>query len=137
MTVQSQLESYLSEFRRRLRTLIVARGAAALSVAALVVTLGAVYLGTRQAFANDLMVAARLVLVLILVGLVVALLAIPLRSLRRSEGVADIERRAPDFDGRVETYHGLSKTADDPEQRSPFLGLLAAMYAQRGHHFVG
>jgi hypothetical protein len=53
MTVQAQLESYLSEFRRRLRTLILARGAAALAVAALAFTLGAVYLGTRQAFRCD------------------------------------------------------------------------------------
>jgi hypothetical protein len=125
MTVQSQLENYLNEFRRRLRTLIVARGVAALSVAALLFTLGAVYLGTRQAFANDLMVGARLLLVLLLVGLVIGLLAFPLRSLRRFEGVKDIERRAPDFNGRVETYHGLVKSSEKAEQRSPFLGLLA------------
>jgi len=125
MTVQSQLESYLNEFRRRLKALIVARGAAVLSVAALLFTLGAVYVGTRQAFANDFMVGARLLLVLLLVGLVIGLLAFPLRLLQRSEGIKDIERRAPDFDGRVETYHGLVKSSENDEQHSPFLGLLA------------
>lgn len=125
MTIQAQLESYLNGFRRRLGALIIARGAAALSVVALILTLGAVYLGTRQAFANELMVSARLVLVLLLTGLVVALLIYPLRALRRTEGVQDIERRAPDFDGRVETYHGLVKASEQAAQRSPFLGLLA------------
>ena len=42
MTAQSQLEAYLGEFRRRLKALIVARGAALLAVAALAVTLLAV-----------------------------------------------------------------------------------------------
>ncbi len=125
MTIQAQLESYLSAFRRRLRALIVARGAAALSIAALILTLGAVYLGTRQAFPNELMVGARLVLVLLLAGLVIGLLAFPLRALRRTEGVQEIERRAPDFDGRVETYQGIAKASEDAERRSPFLGLLA------------
>ncbi len=125
MSIQAQLESYLNAFRRRLRALIVARGAAALSIAALFLTLGAVYIGTRQAFPNELMVSARLVLVLLLAGLVIGLLAFPLRALRRTEGVQDIERRVPDFDGRVETYHELAKASEDAERRSPFLGLLA------------
>ena len=38
MTVQAQLESYLGEFRRRLRALIIARGTAVLSIAAIVLT---------------------------------------------------------------------------------------------------
>ena len=125
MTIQAQLERYLSEFRRRLGALIVARGVAALSVAALFLTLGAVFLGTRQAFANELMVNARLILVLLLAGLIIGLLAYPLRALRRTEGVPDMERRAPDFDGRIETYHGLAKPSEEAAPRSPFLGLLA------------
>ena len=50
MTAQSQLEAYLGEFRKRLQALIVARGAALLAAAALVVTLLAVYFGIRRAF---------------------------------------------------------------------------------------
>ena len=50
MTAQSQLEAYLDSFRRRLQALIVARGAALLAAAALVITLVAVYFGIRRAF---------------------------------------------------------------------------------------
>ncbi len=50
MTAQSQLEAYLGEFRQRLRALIVARGAALLALAALAITLVAVYFGIRRAF---------------------------------------------------------------------------------------
>ena len=38
MTAQSQLEAYLGEFRQRLKALIVARGAALLAFAALIIT---------------------------------------------------------------------------------------------------
>jgi len=56
MTARTQLEGYLGAFRKRLKTLIVARGAAVLCVAALVVTLVAVLIGTRQAFPTQLMI---------------------------------------------------------------------------------
>jgi hypothetical protein len=47
MTAQSQLEAYLGEFRRRLTSLIVARGAAAMALAAVAVTLVATSSGAR------------------------------------------------------------------------------------------
>ena len=59
MTAQSQLEAYLGEFRRRLKALIVARGAAVLATAALVVTLVAVYFGIRRAFDPQIVISAR------------------------------------------------------------------------------
>ncbi|MGE4658216.1 MAG: hypothetical protein AAEI08_04700, partial [Gammaproteobacteria bacterium] len=121
MTAQRKLEAYLDAFRRRLRKLIVVRGIAALALVALFLTLGAVYLGIRQAFAWELIISARILLVIILGLVAMGLLINPLRALRRSHGVEDIERRAPGFDGRVETYQGLT----DAEQTSPFLGLLA------------
>ena len=49
MSARTQLETYLGEFRQRLKSLIVARGSAVLAVTALVLTLGAVFLGTRRA----------------------------------------------------------------------------------------
>ena len=126
MKAQERLEAYLGGFRRRLRTLILARGAAALCVAALGVTLLAVYLGTRQAFPAELMNGARLMLALSLGAIAALLLVRPLQVLRRTRGVADIERRAPDFDGRIETYDELSgPKRKDAAQPSPFLGLLA------------
>ena len=126
MKAQERLEEYLGGFRQRLRTLILARGVAVLCAAALGVTLLAVYIGTRQAFPAELMNGARLLLALSL-GAVAALLLIrPLRALRRTRGVTDIERRAPDFDGRIETYDELAGGRhQDAAQPSPFLGLLA------------
>ena len=126
MKAQERLEAYLGGFRQRLRTLILARGAAALCVAALTVTLLAVYIGTRQAFPAELMNGARLLLALSLGAIAALLLVRPLRALRRTRGVADIERRAPDFDGRIETYDELAGgKRGDAARPSPFLGLLA------------
>ena len=126
MKAQERLEAYLGGFRQRLRTLILARGVAALCAAALAVTLLAVYIGARQAFPAELMNGARLLLALSLGAIAALLLIRPLQALRRTRGVADIERRAPDFDGRIETYDELaSGKRKDAAQPSPFLGLLA------------
>ena len=126
MKAQTRLEEYLHGFRLRLRALILARGVAVLCAAALAVTLLAVMIGTRQAFPDGLMNGARLFLALSL-GAVAALLLIrPLQVLRRTRGVSDIEKRAPDFDGRIETYDELARgKRHDAPRPSPFLGLLA------------
>jgi hypothetical protein len=121
MTAQSQLEAYLGEFRRRLKSLIFARGAAILAGAALLITLLAVYFGIRRAFDPTFVYSARVVLVVALGALAAWLLVLPLNALRRNRGIPDIERRAPDFDGRLETYDGLTRA----EKPTPFLPLLA------------
>src|SRR5262245_3985549 len=123
MTAQSQLEAYLGEFRQRLKALIVARGAALLAVAALIVTLVAVYFGIRRAFDPQIVISARIVLLLLLAGIAAGLVVLPLRALKRNRGIKDIERRAPDFNGRLETYDGI--VHGPPERATPFLGLLA------------
>src|SRR5512145_2822120 len=123
MTAQSQLEAYLGEFRQRLKALIVARGAALLAVAALIVTLIAVYFGIRRAFDPQIIISARVVLLLLLAGIAVGLVVLPLRALKRNRGIKDIERRAPDFNGRLQTYDGIAH--GPPERSTPFLGLLA------------
>jgi hypothetical protein len=123
MSARSQLEAYLREFRERLKALILARGSAVLSVTALALTLIAVYFGTRRAFDPEFIIGARTVLVLGLGAVVAWLLIMPLRALRSTRGVADIERRAPAFDGRIETYDGLARA--DTATPSPFVDLLA------------
>src|SRR5690606_13491903 len=121
MTAQKELDSYLTGFRRRLEALVVARGTAILALAAFVVTMVAVYFGTRRAFDDQFVLGARLTLAVVL-GVVIAWLVVyPLRRLRRTRAIAEIEQRAPDFDGRIETYDTLVRT----NARSPFLGLLA------------
>jgi len=123
MTAQSQLEAYLGDFRRRLRALIVARGAALLALAALAITLIAVYVGIRRAFDPNIVYTGRVLLLLALGAIAVTLIVLPLRVLYRTRGIREIERRAPDFNGRLETYDGI---AHGPAERAtPFLGLLA------------
>jgi len=123
MTAQSQLEAYLGEFRKRLRALIVARGTALLALTALAITLVAVYVGIRRAFDPQIVYTSRVLLLLALGAIVVTLIVLPLRGLNRTRGIREIERRAPDFDGRLETYDGI---AHGPAERAtPFLGLLA------------
>ena len=125
MNARTELNSYLDQFRERLRKLVLARGGSVLAVAALLVTLAAVWFGTRRAFADEFMLGARLVLLAILVAIAVTLFWLPLRKLRRTRAVPEIERRAPGFDGRIETYEGLIAS----ERRSPFLVLLAEVRA--------
>src|SRR4029078_7577765 len=123
MTAQSQLEAYLGEFRQRLKTLILACVWPILAAAALVITLVAVWLGIRRAFDPASVYGARAALVLLLGAIVVGLMVLPLRALKRSRGIGDIERRAPDFNGRLETYDGMLHGAN--ARPSPFLALLA------------
>src|SRR5690606_12371924 len=74
-----------------------------------------------RAFDDQFVLGARIALAVVL-GVVIAWLVVyPLRRLRRTRAIAEIEQRAPDFDGRLETYDGLVRT----NARSPFLGLLA------------
>ena len=101
MTAQSQLEAYLGEFRQRLKALIVARGAAVLATAALVVTLVAVYFGIRRAFDPQIVIGARIVL-LVLLG-----------------GIARGPRRAAVAGARAQPRHQGHRTARARFQRPP------------------
>jgi hypothetical protein len=121
MNARTELETYLAEFRLRLKRLVLARGGALLAVTALVITLAAVWIGTRRAFDAEFMLTARLILLAAIVAIAAALLWRPLRKLQQSRAVPDIEQRAPDFDGRIETYEGLVASG----RKSPFLPLLA------------
>jgi phosphotransferase system glucose/maltose/N-acetylglucosamine-specific IIC component len=67
-------------------------------VAAVVVTLVAVWLGTRRAFAAEFMFGARLVLLILIVAIAVALFYLPLRRLRLTRAVPGdwrARRRSP------------------------------------------
>ena len=107
MTAQTQLEKYLDSFRERLKRLIVARASAALALAALVITLVAVYFGMRRAFDPGFIIGARGVLIVALVAIAAVALIVPLRRMRAGRAIKDMEQRAPEFDGRLETFDGL------------------------------
>jgi hypothetical protein len=118
MTFSRQFEEYLHEFRHRLKQLVFARATAATAIAALTITLIAVTLAIRSGFPDDLMIAARL----ILIGSIAAIawhFGVTLRREIDTGAAADIERRTTAFGGRVEAY------LDTKDAANPMRELLA------------
>lgn len=97
------LDSYVNRFRLRLKQLVIARGMAIVSVAAIAITAVAVTAGIRTGFPSGLMTGARLVLFGTLIALIIAYIVRPSRRIQR-DGAAEIERRTPGLGGRVETF---------------------------------
>jgi len=102
-----EFERYMNLFRLRLKQLIVARGLAMMSVAAALITVIAVFVAIRNGFPNDLIIAARVLLLLSLLTLVLRFIVAPNRRIEKS-GAAEIEARTPAFGGRVDTYDGMT-----------------------------
>jgi len=118
MTFSGQFEGYLQEFRQRLKQLVVARGAAAIAIAALGITLIAVFLAIRSGFPADLMITARLVLVASIAALAYHF-GFTLRRRIDAGAAADIEQRTSAFGGRVEAF------LDTTDAANPMRELLA------------
>ncbi len=118
MTFSRQFENYLHEFRQRLKRLVVARGTAAIAIAALGITLIAVTLAIRSGFPADFMIAARLILVTSIAALAYHF-GITLRRRIDAGAAADIEQRTSAFGGRVEAY------LDTADAANPMRELLA------------
>lgn len=118
MRFTEELEQYLDRFRTRLKKLVVARGAALMSLAALAVTVIAVATAIRQGFPDDIVITSRLLLVAILAVLAWRYIYQPRR--RVDENVAaDIEKRSGAFAGRIETYVEMDR------EKNPLRELLA------------
>ncbi|MDH5309441.1 MAG: hypothetical protein OEY08_05725 [Gammaproteobacteria bacterium] len=115
---ERELDTYLDGFRRRLGRLAVARGAAAISIASLLITLVAVTLAIRSGFPPALVGVARLVLLVTIAALALGLVVLPKRRLANGGG-REIEAHAPAFSGRIETWLGLGGS------RNPLGELLA------------
>lgn len=111
MTPIDKIERYVNLFRLRLKMLASSRGAAAMSAAALAITVVTVTIAIRSGFPADFMTFARVLLLIVLAGLFVWLVTIPSRRIEAS-GAADIERRAPAFGGRIDTYLGMTDDAN-------------------------
>ncbi len=118
MTSIERIDRYLNLFRLRLKQLAASRGVAAMSAAAILITLLAVTLAIKNGFPSSLMIAARLVLLAALSGLMVYLIVLPSRRIEE-DASADIEERTPAFSGRIETYVGLD------DEGNPLRELLA------------
>ncbi len=118
MTYSKQFEEYLDSFTQRLQKLVIARGVAAMAVAALVVSLLAVTAAIRAGFPDDFMITARVVLAACIGGLAYYFFVL-LRRRTDAESAHDIETKTPAFDGRVEAY------VDTRDAANPMRELLA------------
>lgn len=118
MKSTQELDQYLHQFRLRLKQLVLARGAAMMSVVALLVTLVAVGTAIRNGFPDHIVITSRLVLIALLAALVYRFVILPRRRIDEN-GAADIEQRTEAFGGRVETYVEIN------DERNPMRELLA------------
>ncbi len=118
MSSTNEFEQYLTQFRQRLKRLVLARGGAILLVAALVITLAAVAIAIRQGFPNDIVIASRLLLLAVVAAIAWWLVILPRRKVS-ADGAPEIEERTPAFDGRVTTWKEIDGS------RNPMSELLA------------
>ncbi|MEZ5392990.1 MAG: DUF4175 family protein [Bryobacterales bacterium] len=119
------LQEYVAEFGRRLRLSLASRGAGAVALAALFLTVILVYFANRFAFSSSSVIGARTLLFGGLIAAVLALLARPLMNLGKKGVAGEIERSVPAFQGRVKTYLDETKRAEKTGARNPLLDLLA------------
>jgi len=108
---QREIDVYLGEFRDRLARLATARGVAVIAVASCVITLTAVSIAIRSGFPPGPFAAARLALFGTIAALVFALIVVPRRRLLQ-DGSREVERRVPEFGGRIETWVGVAGTGN-------------------------
>ncbi|HUK16151.1 MAG TPA: hypothetical protein VLW65_07030 [Bryobacteraceae bacterium] len=117
-----RLSEYLGAIERRLRLLVVSRGAAVIAAAALGLTLAAVLMANHYSFSKPSVLTARVLLFLGLASAIAAALVLPLLRLNRRKAARTAESKYPQFQERLLTF------TERMEQNSgdPFLPLLAA-----------
>ena len=118
MRYTQQFDQYLNRFRLRLKHLMLARGAAMMSVAALAVTVIAVATAIRNGFPADIVITSRVILMAVLGVLAYRFVFLPRRRIDEN-CAADIEQRSAAFAGRVETYVEMD------DEQNPMRELLA------------
>jgi hypothetical protein len=121
MSNSSELLSYIARLQRRLRLGAGLRGAAIFTSAALLVTLGLVWLLNRLAFPARGVVEARLGLIAVLAAVAALAIALPLMRLTRAHSARRAESSNPELEQRLTTFEERAGRGDDP-----FLELLAA-----------
>lgn len=121
---RTRLEGYLDSLRRRIRTLIYVRAAAALAVGTLLITAVAVWALNRSGFPSHFAVTGRLFLLALAVLVAIMLLWRPLRRLRVNDGADEFEHRLPAQRGRIETWLDIRRREAQGD-KSPLADLLA------------
>ncbi len=129
MSAREQLNSYISQVEKRLRLGTATRGAAILTLAALVTTVVLVLIANAFGFSQASIASARAILVLALLAALVYALALPLLYLDRQSAVDKAESAFPKFKQRLMTFAERDPSAPgapDADTREPFIELLAA-----------
>jgi hypothetical protein len=124
LNARERLEQYLLEVRNRLRTVAVARAAAAVAITALAITLLAVWALRDTGYPERSILFARIALILALVAAAAAMLWRPLSALRPQRQARALERHLPGQQGRVETYLELARRREQGID-APLIDLLA------------
>jgi hypothetical protein len=118
MNAIHKLDQYLAAFATRLRTLTLLKGAAATALVLLLVSGIGAWFSAESGFASTTTNVFRVVLVLALAAVILLLVIDPLQKLKSSLS-RHVEKRVPDFNGRIDTY------AQMKESNNPFIELLA------------
>jgi hypothetical protein len=126
MSAREQLNSYIGQVERRLRLGTAARGAAILTLAALVTTIVLVLIANAFGFSQASLASARAILVLALLSALVYGIALPLLYLDRQSAVGKAEGAFPKFKQRLMTFAERDSDAPGAGSRDAFLELLAA-----------
>ena len=130
MNSRERLEQYLDALRGRIRTLIYARAAAAGIVGVALISLLWVWLLNRDGFPSPLALLGRGLILALLAAVAIALLWLPLRTLKSRDGADELERRLPAQGGRIQTYLDMKRREAEGIE-SPLLDLLAGDAATR------
>jgi hypothetical protein len=120
MSAREQVKAYVGQLQARLRSAVLTRGAAVVSLAALIATAILVLITNHYAFSYLSLIISRVTLVAILLVTLGISVALPLRNLDRRRAVQKMEASVPDFNERLLTLVERDGTAD------PFLELLAS-----------
>jgi len=121
MSNSSELNSYISRLRHRLRLSAWLRGAALFTGTALAVTLVLVLILNLLAFPAHGVTVARLLIVVALAAAAIFGLGLPLQRLTRARAVRRAEAANPDLEQRLTTFQEAAERGTDP-----FIELLAA-----------
>ena len=118
MSFRERLHVYIAQVEKRLRWSALVRGAAIVTISALVATLVLVTIANARAFSEGSITGARFALMAILIAAAALGLALPLRRLTRRHAVGTAEAAFPQFAQRLTTF--LERDGQDP-----FIELLA------------
>lgn len=122
MSAIHRLENYLDALRRRLRLQVLTTTAACIGWVALLGAVLSVAWLLSVGFAQNALIASRVVIALAVLVLLVFVWWRPLKQLKQAHGAREFERRLPDEQGRIATFIDARR---NPEQASPLVEMLA------------